>query len=79
MDSTLNQLQEIVREVFENDDITLEREITAADVDEWDSFNHVRLMIAIEDHYGISFPTGEVADLRDVGEMVDIIDKYSKG
>ncbi|MBL4719571.1 MAG: acyl carrier protein [Alphaproteobacteria bacterium] len=54
------------------DDIT--RETTAMDVDGWDSASHVILVLEIEQQLGLTFPDDRVGDLRDVGDMVDILD-----
>lgn len=74
--NTIKIVQELIRDVFENDTIVINEDMSASDVTEWDSFNHVRLMIAIEDHFGVNFPTGEAADLNNVKELVALIGKY---
>jgi acyl carrier protein len=66
-------LEEVFREVFDDGRIALRREMTADDLDQWDSFNHVRLIVAVEERFGISFSTTEVADLQNVGELIDLI------
>jgi len=52
----------------------LSRETTAADVDEWDSLMHVNLILAAEREFSIRFTSTEVAQLLDVGGLVDLID-----
>lgn len=69
-------LQGVFRDVFDNDAIVIDRATTAADVGEWDSFNHVRLIIAAEERFGVSLSTAEVADLRNVGELIDLIARH---
>lgn len=69
-------LTDVFREVFDDPALTLTRTMTAADVKEWDSFNHVRLIVSAEERFGISLPTSEVADLRNVGELIDLIGKH---
>lgn len=71
------KLTRVFREVFDDPALTLNREMTAADVKDWDSFNHVRLIVAAEEAFGISLPTSEVADLRNVGELIDLIHKHT--
>ena len=55
---------------------TFTRDMTASDVEGWDSFNHVRLIVAAEEKFNISLSTVEVADLRNVGELIDLIGSH---
>lgn len=66
-------LQNVFRDVFDNDDIVIDRETNADDIVEWDSFNHVRLIITAEEEFNVSLSTAEVANLRNVGELIDLI------
>lgn len=68
-----DSLQEVFREVFEDDSIELRREMTARDIDGWDSLMHVQLLVNIEREFSIRFKSSQVAGLKDVGEMVDLI------
>ncbi len=72
----INGLETVFHEVFDDEEISVSRELTANDVAEWDSFNHVRLIVAAEEHFNVTFSTGEVADLRNVGELIDLISKH---
>jgi acyl carrier protein len=76
MANTLEIVQETAREIFENDEIVLTKTTKASDVAEWDSFNHVRLIIALEELYSVSFPAGEVADLNNVKDLLEMIERY---
>lgn len=67
------KLTPIFQDVLDNDSIELTRELTAGDVDEWDSLTHVRLIVAVERAFGIKFQSMEIADLKNVGDMVDLI------
>lgn len=71
----LNIQEEIIREIFDNNDIKVSRETTADDVDEWDSLTHIQLVAAIEKKFGIRFALAELQSLKDVGEMTDLIAK----
>ena len=51
----------------------LDEETTADDIDDWDSLNHITLMAAVEDEFGIRFTMGEVSGMKNVGEMAQII------
>jgi acyl carrier protein len=68
-----SKLTDIFRDIFEDNQLTISPETTAKDVDGWDSLAHVQLLVAIEKAFGIRFNTGEVANLVNVGEMVELI------
>jgi len=67
------QLTEIFREVFDDQSIVIRDDMTAADVKEWDSFNHINLVVAVERGFRIRFTTKEVNNLANVGEFVSLI------
>lgn len=71
----LDQITAIMREYFDDDDLVLTMETTAQDVDEWDSLNHVNIMVAIEQNFGIKFAISEVQELKSVGDLVDLVSK----
>jgi acyl carrier protein len=71
----LTKLQPVFQEVFDEDDLIVTPEMTADDVDEWDSLSNVRLMISIEVEFGIKVKASEVANLSHVGLLVDLISK----
>jgi acyl carrier protein len=67
------RLTEVFRETLDVEDLVVTRELTADEVEEWDSLAHVRLMIAVEREFGCQFPTSEVTKLSNVGDLVDLI------
>lgn len=69
----LLELQEICREVFENPDLTISETTTAEDVEHWDSLNHLNVVAAAEQRFGIRFRTSEIEGLKNVGEFVGLI------
>jgi len=71
----LQRVGEVFRDVFDADDLSIDRETTAADVNGWDSLMHVRLMIAIEKAFGVRFSSSEVAGLPNVGALVDLVQR----
>jgi acyl carrier protein len=75
MDKILEQVNEVFVDVLENPAIALRRETVAGDVPEWDSLNHVMLVVAIEKRFNIRFAAGEIHSFRNVGEMCDAIAK----
>ncbi len=68
-------LTEIFRDVFDNDDIVLRPEMTADDLDDWDSHNHISIIVASEVHFGVKFETAEIEGLRNVGELAQCIER----
>ena len=64
------QLEQIFRNVFGDDDITLRDETTASDIDGWDSMMTINLMIAIEKHFKIKFAAAELANIKADGQNI---------
>lgn len=75
---TLTQLQEVFRTVFDDDALTISRETTAQDVEAWDSVQNVTLMLEVETDFKVRFSTSEMAYLKNVGDLVDLIEKKQK-
>lgn len=71
----LAQIQELIRDVFENDKINVNEQTTAQEVEEWDSLNHIQLIGAIEDHFDLEFDLEEMLALENVGDIVSQIEK----
>lgn len=70
-DDVINKFTEIFQDVLEDDDIELSYETTADDIDEWDSINHISLVVEIEKEFNVSFTAGEIRGFVNVGEMCD--------
>jgi acyl carrier protein len=70
------EIQDVFRDVFDDDELLVSRETTAADVEAWDSLMHVNLMVQIERHFGIRFSSAEIADLKNVGELADLVERH---
>lgn len=69
------QLQEIFRDVFDDDEIELFDEMTSADVEDWDSLSHINLVMRIEKEFGIKFTVDEITNTENVGQFISIIEK----
>lgn len=67
------QLNEVFRDVFDDEDITVNDATTADDIEDWDSLEHINLIVAVEKKFNIKFNMGEVNKFKNVGEMVDAI------
>jgi len=67
------KLTRIFHDVFDDDDIVVRPELTADDVDEWDSLSHIRLVLTVEKTFNVKFSAFEIAKLKNVGEFVDLI------
>jgi acyl carrier protein len=72
--TTIEKLAPIFHDIFDDDTIVPMPQMTAEDVEEWDSLAHIRLMVAIERAFGIKFATSEMNSYANVGELVAAID-----
>ena len=67
------KLEEVFVAVFDDPSIRLTRETTADDIDDWDSIEHIHLISAVEEAFGMKFAMREVSGMKNVGEMADIL------
>lgn len=67
------QLSTIMREVFDDDAVTARPELSAKDVDGWDSLAHIRLMLSVEKTFKVKFSAAQINNLKNVGELVALI------
>ena len=70
----LSQITDIMRDVFDEDDLEVSEETSAEDVEEWDSLSHVRLIVAIERKFGFKFKNSEIESLKNVGDLVNMVE-----
>ena len=77
MDEIYERLNEVFRDVFDDDTIEVNEDTTAADIEDWDSLNHITLIDAVESEFGVRFTMGEVSGMKNVGEMAQIIKERS--
>ena len=68
-----SRLTEVFQDVFGDPALQLRDDMTAGDVDEWDSLTHINLIVAAEKSFRIRFTTGEVNQLRNVGDLIALI------
>lgn len=72
------KLNQVFRDVFDDDSITVGPKTTADDIDDWDSLEHITLMTAVQKAFKIRFTMGEISSMKNVGEMVSIIAARAK-
>lgn len=72
--NTYDRLTKIFREVFDDDTIVLTPETTAADIRDWDSANHVSLIVSIESRMKVRFKTSELESLHNVGHLATLLE-----
>ena len=66
----LEKVQEIFRDVLDNEDIVLSNDTTADDIDEWDSLSHIQLIVEIEKSLKVKFTSKEISTWKNVGDMI---------
>ena len=69
------KLTQIFRDVFDDDELEIFDEMTAQDVDEWDSFSNVEMITALESEFNITFAISEVQGLENVGDLIKLLEK----
>lgn len=67
------ELNEVFQDVFDDEDICVDANTTADDIEDWDSLEHINLIVAVEKKFNMKFTMGEVTGMKNVGEMADII------
>jgi acyl carrier protein len=76
-EAILERLTEIFHQIFDDDSIQLSLHTTANDIADWDSMNHISLIVAVETRFGIKFQSAETEELKNVGDFVALIAKKS--
>ena len=69
----IKRLNEVFRDVFGDPSISVSSATTSEDIEDWDSIEHINLMEAVEEEFGLRFKMREVSGMKNVGEMIDII------
>jgi acyl carrier protein len=73
------QLTELFRELFADDSIALTPETTANDIEGWDSFNHISVIVAVETRFGVKMTTSEIEHLANVGALAAAVESKLSG
>ena len=69
------KLQNVFVDVFDDEDLRISNSTNSDDIEEWDSLNHIALVLSIEKCFNIRFIIGEVLSLKDVGEMIQLLEE----
>lgn len=69
------KVQEIFRDIFDEPTLVISGEMTADDVDAWDSLNHINLISAIEKEFKIHFALGELQKMKNVDVLIEMVMK----
>ena len=77
-DEVLKAVIQIIQDVFDDPSLEITPETTADDVDGWDSMRHINIVVAVEAKFGIRFHTAELESLRNVGDLVSLIEDRLK-
>jgi acyl carrier protein len=71
-DPILSGLTEVFHEVFDDDELVLKPELTANDVEGWDSLAHIRLILSVQKKFGVKFSPVEMNRLKNVGDLIEL-------
>ncbi len=73
-----DEVADVIRDVLDNPDLDIGPQTSANQVEGWDSLNHINIVVAVEQKFGIKFKTAEIELLRNVGEFVDLVQQKLK-
>ena len=73
--TTFDKLTQVLRDIFENEELTATPELTARMVDGWDSLGNVRLFVELEQAFGVRFSATEISSLKNVGQLAELIER----
>jgi acyl carrier protein len=71
------RLTRVFQDVFDDDTLEIRPEMTADDVEDWDSLTHINLITAVEKEFKVKFTTAEVTGMKNVGDLIALIEKKS--
>ena len=77
-DEIIERLDDVFRDVFDDNTLEVDENTTADDIEDWDSIEHITLIGAVEDEFKMRFKMVEVSGMKDVGEMIGIIEQRGK-
>ena len=72
-EEVMKKVTEIFRDVFDDDTLVINDSTNSSDIEDWDSLEHIALIVSMEKEFNLKFDLQEVNKLENVGEMVDLI------
>lgn len=72
-EEVFNKVQDIFRDVFDDDELMISDATNSDEIEDWDSLEHISLIVSMEKEFAMKFDIKEVNSLKDVGEMIDLI------
>jgi acyl carrier protein len=74
--NTLADIQDILRQVFDNESLTISPETNRRDIAGWDSVAHIKLILTMEDEFEIQFSDDEMSSIETIGDLVAIVQTH---
>jgi acyl carrier protein len=71
------RVQSVARQVFQDPNLDVKDEMTAQDVEKWDSLNHIAFIVAVEKEFSVKFRNAEVARLKCIGDLKALVQKHA--
>ena len=71
----IEKIQEIFKDVFDNEELLISQETTSKDIDEWDSMAQIDIIVALENEFGLKFTIEEVQKLTSIKSMISTLSK----
>ena len=68
------RLTTVLQEVFDDDELEAKPDLSASDVDGWDSLKHLRLILSVQDAFHVSFSAAEIGNLKNIGELAKLVE-----
>lgn len=75
MTEIFERIRSIFEDVFPTNQVEIRRETSAKDIEDWDSLMHVNLIVTVEKEFGIRLKTSQIAKLKNVGELHDLVEQ----
>jgi acyl carrier protein len=75
MDEIMQKAQTVFQKVFDDPELNIRREMTAGDIENWDSLTHIQLIIGLEQGFKIKLKASEILSAKNVGDLLDLIAK----
>ena len=76
--NTIEKLQKIFRDIFDDENLCITREMSAKDIEDWDSLAQINIVVVCEKSFNTTFTMAEITVLKNVGDMIDLIERKIK-